>query len=177
MTVSKNIKLLPLAILLISVLISPMIVSASEGSKFRQCTDMADEAQKNTCIAQLETEAAEACKDESDRQTCIDNFKFGSEKVVDAETRRARNTCQTWNDCPLMSRYVTPAINALSGAVGIVVVTMIVWGGIRYTSSRDNPQQAASAKEHIRNALFALVIYIFMMAFLNWVVPGGVFNA
>lgn len=76
-------------------------------------------------------------------------------------------------NCRIVKRIVD-LINALSAAVGIVVVIMIVWGGIKYTSSRDNPQQAAQAKEHIRNALIALVFYIFMMAFLNWLVPGGV---
>lgn len=97
--------------------------------------------------------------------------------ATNEEPKRARNTCASWNDCPLLSSYVVPAINALSGAVGIVVVIMIIWGGIQYTSARDNPQQAAAAKEHIRNAIFALVIYIFIVAFINWIVPGGVFNA
>jgi len=107
--------------------------------------------------------------------TCVPSGESKSNGGVEGETRRARNTCKTWDDCPLISKYIVPAINALSGAVGIVVVIMIVWGGMQYTSARDNPQQAAAAKEHIRNALFALVIYIFMVAFLNWIVPGGVF--
>lgn len=75
--------------------------------------------------------------------------------------------------CKLVARIVQ-FIDVLSAAVGIVVVAMIVWGGIQYTSSRDNPQQAAAAKEHIRNAIFALIFYIFSIAILNWLVPGGV---
>lgn len=92
---------------------------------------------------------------------------------------RARNTCNSVplnaNDCPFLRDYVVPAINALAASVGIVVVIMVAWGGFQYTTSRDNPQQSAAAKEHIRNALIALVVYIFMIAFLNWLVPGGVF--
>ena len=100
--------------------------------------------------------------------------------TADEEPRaRANSTCNTIpvraEDCPLLADYVIPFINALSGAVGIVIVIMVAWGGLQYTTSRDNPQQSAQAKEHIRNALFALVFYIFIVAFLNWVVPGGVF--
>jgi hypothetical protein len=102
------------------------------------------------------------------------------EAAVAAEDKaQAHTTCDeinvTASSCPILSDYVIPAINALSAAVGVVVVIMVVWGGIQYTSSKDNPQQAAQAKEHIRNALLALVIYIFIVAFLNWVVPGGIF--
>lgn len=76
-------------------------------------------------------------------------------------------------DCKIID-YLVDFINLLSALVGLVVVAMIIWGGIQYTSARDNPQQAASAKEHIRNAIFALVFYIFSIALLNWLVPGGV---
>lgn len=92
---------------------------------------------------------------------------------------KARNTCNTVplnvDTCPFLKNYVVPAINVLAASVGIVVLIMVAWGGLQYTSSRDNPQQTAAAKDHIRNAILALVIYIFMIAFLNWVVPGGVF--
>lgn len=78
-------------------------------------------------------------------------------------------------NCPFLRDYVSPAIKALSGAVGVVVLIMIAWGGLQYTSSRDNPQQTAQAKDHISNAVLALIMYVFMVAFLNWLVPGGLF--
>jgi hypothetical protein len=70
--------------------------------------------------------------------------------------------------------YLVVFINILSAIVGIVVTIMIVWGGIQYSSSRDNPQQTQEAKTRIRNAIFALVFYLFIFAFLQWLVPGGV---
>jgi hypothetical protein len=79
----------------------------------------------------------------------------------------------TEDNCGIIS-YLTLFIRVLSFAVGLVVTIMIVWGGIKYALSRDNPQETASAKEHVRNAIFALIIYIFMVALLNWLVPGGV---
>jgi hypothetical protein len=77
------------------------------------------------------------------------------------------------NNCGIIA-YIVVFINTLSAAVGIVVTIMIVWGGIQYSSSRDNPQQTQEAKTRIRNAIFALVFYLFIFSFLQWLVPGGV---
>lgn len=78
------------------------------------------------------------------------------------------------DNCTII-RYLSQLIKVLSAAAGIVATIMIVWGGIMYASARDNPQQAASAKNHIRDVLIGLVGYIFFVAVLNWIVPGGVF--
>ncbi|HTE22561.1 MAG TPA: pilin [Candidatus Limnocylindria bacterium] len=117
------------------------------------------------------------CISDAEAQAEVD--RIGPVDGAEEPQRQARNTCNqaplNADNCPFLANYVVPFINALSGAVGILVVIMIAWSGIQYASAKDNPQQAAAAKEHIRNALLALVIYIFMVAFLNWVVPGGVF--
>lgn len=72
-------------------------------------------------------------------------------------------------------KYIVVFTKTLSVLVGIVVVTMIAVGGVQYAASRDEPSQVAAAKDRIRNAILALVFYIFAMAFLQWLVPGGVF--
>lgn len=77
------------------------------------------------------------------------------------------------SDCDLM-RYIVLITDGLSVLVGIVVVMMLVIGGIRYASAGSNPQAVTSAKKHISNALFALVLYLFMFAFLQWIIPGGI---
>lgn len=79
----------------------------------------------------------------------------------------------TRGDCPVID-YLFRFITALTALVGVVVAVMIVWGGIKYTSAKDNPQQAAEAKETIRNAIIGLVAYFFIYAVLQWLVPGGV---
>ncbi len=71
--------------------------------------------------------------------------------------------------------YLVTFINVLSALFGIVAVTMIVYAGIRYTMSQDNPQTASEAKERIRNVVIAVVAYIFTYAFLNYLIPGGLF--
>ncbi len=70
--------------------------------------------------------------------------------------------------------YVRVFTDALSVLVGLVVVAMIVLGGIQYSSASGNPQAVAAAKKRITNALIALVAYLFIFAFLQWIIPGGV---
>lgn len=76
-------------------------------------------------------------------------------------------------NCAIVA-YTVTAINILSSIVGVVVVLMIAVGGIQYAASRDNPQAAVKAKERIRNAILALVAYLFIYAFLQYLIPGGV---
>lgn len=78
------------------------------------------------------------------------------------------------NNCDII-RYLIDIINVLSGLVGIIVIIMIIIGGIQYTSAGDNPEKIQAAKGKIANALVALLVFIFMFAFLQWVVPGGIF--
>lgn len=66
-------------------------------------------------------------------------------------------------------------VNFLAVGVGIVIVIMIIVAGIRYTISRDNPQEVQAAKKMIFNALIALVAFAFSYAFLQWITPGGLF--
>lgn len=73
--------------------------------------------------------------------------------------------------------YIVQFTNILSGLVGIVIVIMIAYGGIQYSASKDNPQEAAAAKDKIRNAVIALVFYIFVFALLQYLIPGGVLSS
>jgi hypothetical protein len=76
---------------------------------------------------------------------------------------------------PIVDQLQT-IVNFLSAGVGVVVVVMIVWGGIKYASAGDNPQAVADAKNHITNALLALLLFMLMFAFLQWLIPGGIFR-
>lgn len=66
-------------------------------------------------------------------------------------------------------------VNFLSVGVGVVVVAFIIIGGIQYIMAGDNPAAVQAAKKKIMNALFGLLAFIFTYAFLNWLIPGGVF--
>lgn len=76
----------------------------------------------------------------------------------------------------LFTTYINPLINILSAAVGLVVVIGIIYGAIEYITSAGDPQKASSGKKHIMNALIGLAAFLFLYAFLQFIVPGGLFN-
>jgi len=70
--------------------------------------------------------------------------------------------------------YINPTIIALTAMVGIGAVISIVIAGIQYSSSADDPSAVTKAKTRIFNTIIGLVAYVFLLAFLNYLVPGGI---
>lgn len=77
-------------------------------------------------------------------------------------------------DNPIV-KDLNQAVNFLAALVGVVVVGTIILGGIQYTMAGDNPSALGAAKQRIINGLIALLAFLFMYAFLQWLVPGGAF--
>lgn len=77
-------------------------------------------------------------------------------------------------NCKITEIIIT-LLNALSAIVGITCVVMITYWGLKYSLSRDNAQETATARLRLFQTVLALVGYLFIYAFLQWVVPGGVF--
>jgi hypothetical protein len=71
--------------------------------------------------------------------------------------------------------YVNPFVYLLSALVGIVAVISIIMGGVQYASSADDPSAVSKAKTRIFNTVIGLVAYIFLFAFFEYLVPGGIF--
>ena len=76
-------------------------------------------------------------------------------------------------DC-ILKVYIDPLVNILSGLAGIVVAINIVIGGIQYSSAGGDPGKVSAAKSRITKALLALLAFIFLYAFLNFILPGGI---
>ena len=70
---------------------------------------------------------------------------------------------------------INTIVNFLSAGVGIVVVATIITGGIQYTLAGDSPEATSKAKQRITNGLIALVAYLLIFTFVQWLIPGGVF--
>lgn len=66
--------------------------------------------------------------------------------------------------------------NWLAAGVVIAVIGGIIYGAIMYATSAGDAAKAKSATEIIRNAFIALVLYFLMWAFLQYIVPGGLFG-
>jgi hypothetical protein len=60
--------------------------------------------------------------------------------------------------------------------VGIIVVISLIMGGIEYSTSEGDPQKSAKAKRRITNTLIALIAFFFLYAFLQFLIPNGVFH-
>jgi hypothetical protein len=106
----------------------------------------------------------------------------GKAGPTDAEETalREQTLCDPKDDdgcCPegqcIIDKYINPAITVASAMVGIFVVISIIIAGITYSTSADNSQKVSEAKQRIVTAVFVLVGYVMLYAFLNWIIPGG----
>lgn len=83
--------------------------------------------------------------------------------------------CTSDNNCDLIRLYVNPFIRLLTIVVGLVVAASLVLAGVQYSASGGDPQKTSAAKSRVSNTLLALFAYAFMYAFLNFLIPGGIF--
>ncbi len=84
-------------------------------------------------------------------------------------------TCNI-NGCNLIAKYIQPTLTLLSGLVGIVAVISLISAGIMHATSEGDPQKSGKARARIVNTLMALVAYFFLYAFLQFLIPNGLFH-
>ncbi len=84
--------------------------------------------------------------------------------------------CTSGGSCDLVSIYIEPVINLLSGLVGIVAVISLISAGIMHATAEGDPQKASRARARIVNTLIALIAYFFLYAFLQFLIPNGLFH-
>jgi ABC-type Fe3+ transport system permease subunit len=63
----------------------------------------------------------------------------------------------------------TTVVNVLLFIIGAICVIMLIWGGIRYTTSAGNAASVTAAKNTIMYAIIGLVIAFLAFAIVNWV--------
>lgn len=63
----------------------------------------------------------------------------------------------------------TTIVNVLLFIIGAICVIMLIWGGIRYTTSGGNSASVTAAKNTILYAIIGLVIAFLAFAIVNWV--------
>lgn len=63
----------------------------------------------------------------------------------------------------------TTVVNVLLFIIGAICVIMLIWGGIRYTTSAGNSANVTAAKNTIMYAIIGLVIAFLAFAIVNWV--------
>ncbi len=60
-------------------------------------------------------------------------------------------------------------VNVLLFVIGAISVIMLIWGGIRYTTSAGNSSSVTAAKNTILYAIIGLVFAFLAYAIVNWV--------
>ncbi len=70
--------------------------------------------------------------------------------------------------------YLKWVLRLFNLAIGGVIVLVLVISGIQYITSAADPARVKGAKKRIEQAVTALVLYMFMFAILNFLVPGGI---
>jgi hypothetical protein len=68
------------------------------------------------------------------------------------------------------------AINILTAGIGLVAVGGVVYGSILYTSAGGSTENTKKAIQVIQNVVIGLIAYAVMYAFLNYIIPGGMFS-
>lgn len=63
----------------------------------------------------------------------------------------------------------TTVVNVLLFIIGAISVVMLIFGGIRYTTSAGNSAAVTAAKNTIMYAIIGLVIAFLAFAIVNWV--------
>lgn len=71
--------------------------------------------------------------------------------------------------------YLDTVFKTAAGAIGLAVTGNIIWAGIQYSMSQGDPSKASKAKDRIRGAIIALIMYLSLSGFIEWLIPGGVF--
>lgn len=72
--------------------------------------------------------------------------------------------------------YTVSILKVVSGLAGLATVGGLLWGGILYITARANASQVEKAKMVMVNSIIGLLLFIFMYAILQYLVPGGVFT-
>jgi hypothetical protein len=76
---------------------------------------------------------------------------------------------------PIVKR-LNEVLVVLSALVALVIIGSLIVAGIQYSAAGSNAQAVSAAKTRIINAFIALAAFIAIFAFLQWLVPGGVFG-
>jgi hypothetical protein len=67
-------------------------------------------------------------------------------------------------------------INILSAGVGIAAVGGVVIGSFMYMTAGGSPERTKKANLFLTNVILGIIVYAAMWAFLNFLIPGGLFT-
>jgi len=110
----------------------------------------------------------------SDTITVDSNNTYSADDLKKCDGSDAAKLQDCLKKNPLVNT-LNAVINFIGVGVGVIVVIMVIVGGIQYITAGSNPQGVSAAKKRIFNAILALVAYVLLFSFMQWLLPGGLF--
>lgn len=74
-----------------------------------------------------------------------------------------------------IDKYISPFIILLTALVGVLAIISYILAAIQYSAAGDDPGAVSKAKDRAFQTTLGLIGYFFLFAFINYVVPGGLF--
>ncbi len=158
--------LLSAAVLVLATFIFPPMASASVSLACQQFVKKGTDvpAEKQDDVVRCEAQTPKTCKG-IDRTTTKGETHFSQ-----CLTNGSLST-----DNPIIKDLNT-IINFLGALVVVVIIGSIIVGGIQYSLAGGGSDTTKQAKKRITDSIIALAIFLFTYAFLQWLIPGGVFQ-
>lgn len=97
-------------------------------------------------------------------------------RIKQAPQKDCPERLESSGGCDIIGRYFNPAITAVTVVIGTVLVCSFGYGAIQYGSARDNPQAISAAKSRMANTVLVFLGYSLLWSFLQWLIPGGLFE-
>jgi hypothetical protein len=92
-------------------------------------------------------------------------------------------TCRTHHPLPYCQHTHNAIIDLLfaiirfiTDGVGLIIIASLIIAGIQYTTSRGEPKQLNQATKRIQSTATALLLFFFVYAIINYVIPNGFFG-
>lgn len=82
--------------------------------------------------------------------------------------------CDEGSGTPAINALIRIAVMAMTIVIGVVATGGIAYASVLYASARDSESQVDQAKTIIRNIVVGLLLYVLMIAIVNWLIPGGI---
>ena len=100
--------------------------------------------------------------------TSRDDLAGDSDKNCEVDVGEALSS----ENCGIIELAVN-VINFLSAVAGIAIVASIMISGYQYMTAQDDPGKVQKSRARIVQTLIALLLFVFMYALLNFLIPGG----
>lgn len=80
------------------------------------------------------------------------------------------------NGSTAIINIIKQVIKILTAGIGVAAVGAVIYGAFLYTTSEGSPDKIKKAREVWTNTVIGIIMFAFMVAITNFIIPGGVFD-